>query len=98
MNKDIDINDCSFTIGLESEVIERVRKGDITRLMMDIGEDNQEFLLENVDGHLILITEAPQQPITDATFTTMASSHTPLRVPCSSWFFQMGKITAWFVL
>lgn len=56
-NKDIDINDCSFTIGLESEVIERVRKGDITRLMMDIGEDNQEFLLENVEGHLILITE-----------------------------------------
>ena len=58
--KDININDCSFTIGLESDVIERVRKGDITRLMMDIGEDNQKFLLENVDGHLILITdEAP---------------------------------------
>ena len=59
MNKDkeLDINDVSFTIGLESEVIERVRKGDITRLRMDIGEDNQNFLLENVDGHLILITE-----------------------------------------
>ena len=56
-DKDFDINDCSFAIGLESEVIERVRKGDITRLMMDIGEDNQNFLLENVDGHLILITE-----------------------------------------
>ena len=57
MNKEIDLSDCSFTIGLESEVIERVRKGEITRLMMDIGEDNQNFLLENVDGHLILITE-----------------------------------------
>ena len=55
--KDIDINDVSFVIELESDVIERVRKGDITRLMMDIGEDNQNFLLENVDGHLILITE-----------------------------------------
>ena len=59
-NKDVDINDVSFVIELESDVIERVRKGDITRLMMDIGEDNQHFLLENVDGHLILIIdEAP---------------------------------------
>lgn len=57
MNKDININDVSFTIGLESDVIERVRKGDITRLMMDVDEDNQNFLLENVEGHLILITE-----------------------------------------
>ena len=38
-DKDFDINDCSFAIGLEGEVIERVRKGEITRLMMDIGED-----------------------------------------------------------
>jgi hypothetical protein len=57
MNKDININDVFFTIGLESDVIERVRKGDITRLMMDVDEDNQNFLLENVEGHLILITE-----------------------------------------
>lgn len=55
--KDIDINDVSFVIELESDVIERVRKGDITRLMMDVDEDNQKFLLENVDGHLILITD-----------------------------------------
>jgi hypothetical protein len=56
-DKDIDINDVSFVIELESDVIEKVRKGDITRLMMDIGEDNQNFLLESVDGHLILITD-----------------------------------------
>jgi hypothetical protein len=55
--KDIDINDVSFVIELESDVIERVRKGDITSLMMDVDEDNQKFLLENVEGHLILITD-----------------------------------------
>lgn len=56
-DKDIDINDVSFVIELESDVIDKVRKGEISRLMMDIGEDNQNFLLENVDGHLILITD-----------------------------------------
>ena len=61
-DKEFDANDVAFTLEVESDVIERVRKGDITRILLDLNERNQDFLLENVDGHLILITE--EMPVT----------------------------------
>lgn len=44
-------------IGVDSEVIEKVRSGGITHILVDINEDNQNMFLENVDGNLVLVTE-----------------------------------------
>ena len=56
-DKKNNIKDLAFTLEVGSDVVERVRKGDITRLCMDINENNQDFILENVGGNLALITE-----------------------------------------
>ena len=47
----------TIKIEVDSEVIERVRKGEIDVLIMEIDENNQNLLLENLDGHLVLNTE-----------------------------------------
>ena len=61
-NKELDINDISFTVKVDSDVIKKVRTGEITHILMDIDEDNQNLILENIDGHLVLVTE--EMPIT----------------------------------
>jgi len=60
--KEIDINEVAITLEVESEVIEKVRKGEITHILMDIDEDNQNFVLENTDGNLVLtVDELPER-------------------------------------
>ena len=56
-DKELDINDLSFTVKVDSDVIKKVRTGEITHILMDINEDNQNLILENIDGHLVLVTE-----------------------------------------
>lgn len=56
-NKENDINDSAITLEVDSEVIDRVRKGEIKVIRLDINEGNQERYLETVNGHLILCTE-----------------------------------------
>lgn len=56
-DKKIGIHDVVFNLEVESDVIEKVLKGDITKILVDISENNQSLLLENVDGHLILVTD-----------------------------------------
>ena len=56
-NKELDINDLSFTVKVDSDVINKVRTGEITHILMDIDEDNQNLILENIDGNLVLVTE-----------------------------------------
>jgi hypothetical protein len=46
-NKEMDLNEMSFSIEVEHDVIDRVKKGDITHLLMDISEDNQNMILGN---------------------------------------------------
>ncbi len=58
-NKDIDINEVAITLEVDSEVIAKVRSGEITHILMDISEDNQSLVLETVDGNLILIDVSP---------------------------------------
>ena len=48
-NKELDINDISFTVKVDSDVIKKVRTGEITHILMDIDEDNQNLILENID-------------------------------------------------
>lgn len=48
-------------LGIEvgSEVLEKVRKGEVTHIAMDITEDNQNLILETIKGHLILKVALP---------------------------------------
>jgi hypothetical protein len=56
-DKEVDINEVAITLEVDSEVIDKVRSGEITHILMDIDEDNQSLVLENVDGNLILVTD-----------------------------------------
>ncbi len=56
-DKEVDINEVAITLEVDSEVIDKVRSGEITHILMDIDEDNQSLVLENVDGNLILGTD-----------------------------------------
>ena len=58
-NKEIDINEVAITLEVDSEVIAKVRSGEITHILMDINEDNQNLVLETIDGNLILVDVSP---------------------------------------
>ena len=50
-------NEMGVAIGVDNEEIEKVRSGEITHIIVEINEDNQNMFLENVDGNLVLVTE-----------------------------------------
>ncbi|MBR0264133.1 MAG: hypothetical protein IJQ60_09670 [Prevotella sp.] len=52
-NNEIDINEVAITLEVDSEVIAKVRSGEITHILMDISEDNQNLVLETIEGNLI---------------------------------------------
>ena len=56
-DKEIDINEVAITLEVDSGLIEQVRSGEITHLVMQIDESNQNLILENVDGNLVLVTD-----------------------------------------
>ena len=58
-NKEIDINEVAITLEVDSELIAKVRSGEITHILMDINEDNQNLVLETIDGNLIVVDVSP---------------------------------------
>ena len=56
-NEKNNLNEMGVAIGVDSEVIEKVRSGEITHIIVEINEDNQNVFLENFDGNLVLVTE-----------------------------------------
>ena len=54
MNKEEDLSDNILSLDADKEVIEGVRSGKITHLVIKINEDNQYSVLENADGHLVM--------------------------------------------
>jgi hypothetical protein len=56
-NEKVNPNEMGVAIGVDSEVIQKVRSGEITHILVDIDEDNQNMFLENIDGNLVLVTE-----------------------------------------
>lgn len=56
-NREIDINEVAVTMEVDSGVIAKVRCGEIRHILVDISEDNQDLVLENVNGNLILVTD-----------------------------------------
>ena len=56
-NNEVDINERAITLEVDSEVISKVRTGEITHILMDINENNQNLILENIYGNLVLVVE-----------------------------------------
>lgn len=56
-NKDVDINEVAITLGADSEVIEKVRTGEVTHICLHVNDDNYRQILENIDGHLVLVVD-----------------------------------------
>jgi hypothetical protein len=55
--KDVNLDEVALTVEVDSEVIDGVRKGEITQLCLNIDDDNKNQILENINGHLILVTD-----------------------------------------
>lgn len=56
-DKEININEVAITLEVESDVIDKVRTGEITHIALQINENNQNMILENIDGNLVLIVD-----------------------------------------
>ena len=56
-NKDVDINKVAITLEVDDEVIKKVRTGEVTHICLHINDDNYRQILENVDGHLLLVVD-----------------------------------------
>lgn len=58
-NKEVDIKEMVATLEVDSDVIDKVRSGEITHLIVEISEQNQNKILHNIDGNLVLVDPAP---------------------------------------
>lgn len=56
-SQEMDINDVAMTLEVDSSVIEGVRSGNVKGIAVSIRDDNQNMLLENINGMLILDVE-----------------------------------------
>lgn len=56
-NKEVDTEMGILTLEVGSDVIDKVRTGEITHLIAQIDENNQNMILENIDGNLVLVIE-----------------------------------------
>ena len=56
-NKEVDTERGIITLEVGSEVIGKVRTGEITHLIAQIDENNQNMILENIDGNLVLVID-----------------------------------------
>ena len=56
-NKEVDTERGILTLEVGSEVIDKVRTGEITHLIAQIDESNQNMILQNFDGNLILVVD-----------------------------------------
>ena len=55
--KEVDINEVAITFEVDSDLIGKVRSGEVTRLIWQINEDNQNLILETIEGHLVLVVD-----------------------------------------
>lgn len=56
-NNEMNIDESAVSVHVDSEVIDRVRTGDITHIVLEINNDNYRYFLENVDGYLTLVVD-----------------------------------------
>lgn len=56
-NNEMNIDESAVSVHVDSEVIDRVRTGDITHIVLDVNSENYRYFLENIDGHLTLVVD-----------------------------------------
>lgn len=56
-NKAIDLNEMAITLEVDNDLIDEVRSGEVTHLVIQINEGNQNLILENIEGNLVLVTD-----------------------------------------
>ena len=56
-DNELDINEVATTLEVDSDVIGKVRSGEVTHIALQINENNQNMILENIDGHLVLVVD-----------------------------------------
>ena len=53
-DKEVNINEVAIALEVDSDVIDKVRSGEVTHIVLQINEQNQNMILENIDGNLVL--------------------------------------------
>lgn len=62
MAKKSEEQDIALSLIVEQEVLDKVRSGAITHICLDINDDNYREILQNIDGHLVLVVD--EMPVT----------------------------------
>ena len=62
-DEDVILDELSITLDVDDEVIDKVLHGEITDIVLRINEDNQDLLLETIDGKPVV--EVEESPKTD---------------------------------
>ena len=56
-DKEVDINEVAIALEVDSDVIDKVRSGEVTHIVLQINEQNQNMILESIDGNLVLVID-----------------------------------------
>jgi hypothetical protein len=56
-NNEVDLSEMYITFEVEKEIVEKVRSGEITLASLDVTEENQNLILEGIEGGLVLTTK-----------------------------------------
>ncbi len=56
-DKEVDINEVAIALEVDSDVIDKVRSGEVTHIVLQINEQNQNMILESIDGNLVLFID-----------------------------------------
>ena len=56
-DKEVNINEVAIALEVDSDVIDKVRSGEVTHIVLQINEQNQNMILENIDGNLVLVID-----------------------------------------
>ena len=56
-DKEVDINEVAIALEVDSDVIDKVRSGEVTPIVLQINEQNQNMILESIDGNLVLVID-----------------------------------------
>ena len=56
-DKEVNINEVAIALEVDSDVIDKVRSGEVTHIVLQINEQNQNMILESIDGNLVLVID-----------------------------------------
>lgn len=56
-DKNIEVDEVSITLEADNDLMDQVRTGEVTHLVLQINENNQSLILENIGGNLVLVID-----------------------------------------